>query len=116
MEGGVFGPSTSPETISGPVAPGAMMAQNPQMFLRVLATKFPHPALRRLVDWSAAGSTPPRGTQLTPQPGPPMTPSPRAATPPGPPPGSQPRPQPTAPELTTADTMPPPQEAIRPGP
>ena len=96
MAGGVFGPSTSPGMAgSDPIDPGTMMAQNPQMFLRVLATKFPHPALRRLVDWSAAGSTPPRGTQLTPQQGP------QASAPPQAPPAPQ---------------APPTSETIRPGP
>lgn len=36
------------------------MAQNPQAALRVLYAKFPHPAIARLIDWSAYGSHPPR--------------------------------------------------------
>ena len=116
MAGGVFGPSTSPGVAaSGSIAPGEMIAQNPQMFLRVLATKFPHPALRRLVDWSAAGSTPPRGTQLTPQQGPPTTDSMRGAAPTPPPQGSPTSP-PTAPGVATAEGMPSPQQAARQGP
>jgi hypothetical protein len=30
-----------------------MIARNPQLFIRHLAAKFPHPAIERLVDWSA---------------------------------------------------------------
>lgn len=113
MAGGVFGPSTSPGVApTGPVDPGTMMAQDPQMFLRVLATKFPHPALRRLVDWSAAGSTPPRGTQLTPQQGPPTTASARGGVPPPSPQERGPSPRPTSPGVTTAEEMPPPAEIM----
>ena len=36
------------------------MAQNPQEFLRIIATKFPHPAIQRLVDTSIGNvGTPP---------------------------------------------------------
>ena len=131
---GVFGPSTSPGQ-PGPVAdPNVMVAQNPEMFLRVLAAKFPHPAIRRLVDWSAAADNPLRDTGPTlpsgnipglpptgvPQPevaqqGPPTTssqrmpPQPHQPQPPGPPTGQ-------VPGLATPDTMPSPQEAIELGP
>jgi hypothetical protein len=33
-----------------------MIARNPQLFLRQLAAKFPHPAIERLVDWSTQSS------------------------------------------------------------
>jgi hypothetical protein len=56
---GMFGPSNRP---AEPITAGAPQAsagdpitQNPQAFLRVLATKFPHPAIQRLVDWSVTG-------------------------------------------------------------
>lgn len=135
MGEGVFGPSASPGQ-PGPVAdPNVMVAQHPEMFLRVLAAKFPHPAIRRLVDWSAAADNPPRETGPTPpsgnvpglpptsvpQPemeGPPTTNSQRMIPQPG-----QPQ-QPTPPEppvgripgLATPDTMPTPQEAVEFGP
>jgi hypothetical protein len=40
-----------------------LMAQDPQLYLRVLAHAFPHPAIRRLVDWSAAKNRPPQGEE-----------------------------------------------------
>lgn len=36
------------------------VAQNPQAALRVMYSKFPHPAIKRLIDWSAYGQHPPR--------------------------------------------------------
>jgi hypothetical protein len=62
---GVFGPSVRPQGVdtaaSTALAPLEMVAQDPQMFARVLAERFPHPAIRRLVDWSAP--TGPQGAQ-----------------------------------------------------
>ena len=137
MGEGVFGPSTSGGQ-PGPVAdPNVMVAQNPEMFLRVLAAKFPHPAIRRLVDWSAAADNPLRDTGPTlpsgnipglpptnvPEPemgaqGPPTTSSQRMAPQPQQPPSPGPPVTPSggAPGLATSDTMPSPQEAVEFGP
>ena len=39
---------------------GDPMVDDPQAFLRVLASKYPHPAIQRLVDWSVVGGNNPR--------------------------------------------------------
>ena len=111
---GVFGPSTMGGAPPGIVSdPTQLMAQNPQAFLRVLAAKFPHPALRRLVDWSAMGSNPPRGVGPRQQ-GPPTTMSQRTTTPL--PQGRASSTRPVPPGAATAENFPTPREAIEQGP
>jgi len=53
--GGAFGPTQRPNesNMMGAEQPMNPVAQNPQAFLRVLYSQFPHPAIARLVDWSA---------------------------------------------------------------
>ena len=116
MAGGVFGPTASPGGPGG-VPPSPLAAEDPQMYIRVLASKFPHPAIRRLVDWSAARDMPTRGTQPVSQ-GPPTTIEGRAAVPPPRSPvgvPTSPTP-PTGPGVTTAEEMPSSIEAIEQGP
>ncbi len=53
---GVFGPTQRPNEsnsagIQGPA--GNPLATNPQAVLRVMYAQFPHPAIARLIDWSA---------------------------------------------------------------
>jgi hypothetical protein len=58
-----FGPTTRPyeDPTAGAMSPLTNpVAQNPQAALRVMYSKFPHPAIARLIDWSAWGSHPPR--------------------------------------------------------
>ena len=58
-----FGPTTRPyeDPTMGAMSPLTNpVAQNPQAALRVMYSKFPHPAIARLIDWSAWGSHPPR--------------------------------------------------------
>ncbi len=61
--GGAFGPTQRPNESN---AQGASiqqqnpLASNPQAALRVMYAQFPHPAIKRLIDWSAYGSKPPR--------------------------------------------------------
>ena len=54
---GAFGPTEHPfEPITAGVGGQQNpIAQNPQAALRVLYARFPHPAIARLIDWSAAG-------------------------------------------------------------
>lgn len=111
---GVFGPSSMGGAPPGIVSDSSqLMARNPQAFLRVLAAKFPHPAIRRLVDWSAMGSNPPRGVGPRQQ-GPSTTMSQRAAVPP--PQGGDSSPRPVPPGAATAENFPTPREAIEQGP
>ena len=58
---GIFGPTQMPgqSPLAGAARPSPMV-DRPQAFLRVLASKYPHPAIQRLVDWSATGERPPR--------------------------------------------------------
>ena len=58
---GIFGPTQMPgqSPLAGAARPSPMV-DSPQAFLRVLASKYPHPAIQRLVDWSATGERPPR--------------------------------------------------------
>ena len=58
---GAFGPTQRPNE-SNMLGAEQMtpMAQNPQAFLRVLYSQFPHPAIARLVDWSATKGEPQR--------------------------------------------------------
>lgn len=61
---GVFGPSQTMGPLTPTVSdPSMLIAEDPELFLRYLASKFPHPAIRRLVDWSAVGNNPPRDTR-----------------------------------------------------
>ena len=58
--GGAFGPTQMPNE---PNSAGAsqeqdMMARNPQAVLRVLYSRFPHPSIARLIDWSSSGGNP----------------------------------------------------------
>lgn len=94
MEGGVFGPAAGGGAPMGapPAGPNQLMTEDPQLFLRVLAQNFPHPAIRRLVDWSASGANPTSGLAMS---GPPTTMSQRSAAP------TPPRPQSAAPTPRT---------------
>jgi len=55
VAGGAFGPTQRPNEANTAGAGQQMnpVAQNPQAFLRVLYSQFPHPAIERLVDWSS---------------------------------------------------------------
>ena len=54
---GAFGPTQMPNesNMAGASQAGDMLARNPQAALRVLYSKFPHPSIARLIDWSASG-------------------------------------------------------------
>jgi hypothetical protein len=56
---GVFGPTQRPNEPNNAM-PNAQLANpaaaSPQAALRVLYSKYPHPAIARLIDWSASGS------------------------------------------------------------
>jgi hypothetical protein len=57
--GGIFGPTQRPlESNTAMPNPQNVnpAAASPQAALRVLYSKFPHPAIARLIDWSAVGS------------------------------------------------------------
>ena len=58
--GGAFGPSQMPNepNIAGASQEQDMMARNPQAVLRVLYSRFPHPSIARLIDWSSSGGNP----------------------------------------------------------
>ena len=61
--GGAFGPTQRPNEPNTQM-PGVQqqnpLATNPQAALRVLYARFPNPAIKRLMDWSAYGSKPPK--------------------------------------------------------
>ena len=49
-QGGVFGPTTQPSVAPTPAGgPRELMTEDPQMFLRVLYSEFPHPAIAALL-------------------------------------------------------------------
>ncbi len=50
--GGVFGATQHPEQPMGGAGGVNQMAQNPQQVLRYVYSKFPHPAIARLLDYS----------------------------------------------------------------
>lgn len=59
----VFGPTKRPgqdPRMGTSAVPSTPMARNPQAALRVMYSKFPHPAIQRLMDISSYGSKPPR--------------------------------------------------------
>lgn len=55
--GGAFGPTQRPNESNTAGASQAqdVLARDPQVALRVLYAKFPHPSIARLIDWSASG-------------------------------------------------------------
>ena len=57
---GVFGPTRRPmESPSAGMGPNQdAIASNPQAALRVLYSRFPHPSIARLIDWSSSGGLP----------------------------------------------------------
>lgn len=59
----VFGPTQRPgqdPRMGSSALPSTPLARNPQAALRVMYSKFPHPAIQRLLDLSSYGSKPPR--------------------------------------------------------
>ena len=61
QQGGAFGPTQRPNEPNDAGAQGQPMnpvAQNPQAFMRVLYSQFQHPAIERLVDFSARRDKP----------------------------------------------------------
>ena len=55
----IFAPTNFPSQVSGR-SMGDPLVDDPQAFLRVLASRYPHPAIQRLVDWSTVSETSPR--------------------------------------------------------
>ncbi len=47
--GGIFGPTTQPQATPQMGTPRQAMVEDPQMFLRVLYSEFPHPAIAALL-------------------------------------------------------------------
>jgi hypothetical protein len=58
--GGAFGPTQRPHESPSQQVTNNPVAQNPQEALRVMYSRFPHPAIKRLLDMSNYGSRPPR--------------------------------------------------------
>ncbi len=61
--GGAFAPTQRPNEPNNQIANLQMqnpLAANPQAALRAMYGRYPHPAIKRLIDWSAYGSRPPR--------------------------------------------------------
>ena len=59
-QGGAFGPTQRPmENPSAGIGPNQdSIASNPQAALRILYSRFPHPSIARLIDWSSGGGMP----------------------------------------------------------